>query len=190
MTTQQSTTETKRIQVWPSGRMAEYTDEHTADRDVRLELRAERYSDREIYCCDSMLVNNLLKVTDRQLADAFSFEEIRNLYPDPDHWDAAQCVAYLEDHGIQLEDHGIQPDRYNFDPDYLTDVRGRVRDHAEPADVMEWWRVSQWLCDQLDAIGEVTVDNDYGCWFGRTCTGQGLIMDGTLQRVAARLDDA
>ena len=184
MTTQQSTTDTKRIQVWPSGRMAEYTDEHTADRDVRLELRAERISDHDIYCCDSALID-LLQQSGDHLRDNSGFgpEEIRNLYLDPGDWDAGRCVAYLEDYGIQ-------PDSYNFDPDYLTDVRGRVRDNAEPADVMEWWRVSQWLCDQLDAIGEVTIDNDYGCWWGRTCTGQGFIMDGTLQRVAARLDDA
>ena len=53
----------------------------------------------------------------------------------------------------------------------------------------EWWRVSSWLCEQLHAIGEVTIDNDYGYWWGRTCTGQGWIMDGVLQRVAARFED-
>jgi len=36
----------------------------------------------------------------------------------------------------------------------------------------------------LDAIGEPTIDNEYGYWWGRTCCGQGLIMDGTLQRIA------
>jgi hypothetical protein len=51
--------------------------------------------------------------------------------------------------------------------------------------VFEWWRVDPWLCKRLAAIGEVTLDNAYGEWWGRTCTGQSLIMDGTLQRIAA-----
>jgi hypothetical protein len=72
--------------------------------------------------------------------------------------------------------------------DGIDDWRDACRDHAQdnPAEVYEWWRVSSWLCDQLHAIGEVTIANGYGYWWGRTCTGQGFIMDGTLQQVADR----
>lgn len=52
----------------------------------------------------------------------------------------------------------------------------------------EWWRVTEWLARQLKGIGEVVLDNNFGTWWGRTCIGQGLIMDGTLQRVAATFD--
>lgn len=72
----------------------------------------------------------------------------------------------------------------------LDDWRDAARELAQdnPAEVYEWWRVSSWLCDQLHAIGEVTIDNGYGHWWGRTCTGQGWIMDGTLQEIAARFE--
>ncbi|KKM66772.1 hypothetical protein LCGC14_1477800 [marine sediment metagenome] len=150
--------------------------------------RAERYSDVEIFCCDSCLVDDLLKAAacgmDREaadLGDGFAMEEIRNLYPNPDAWDAAECRDWLEEHGIEICE---QVD----DPDLIDDVRSAVRDNAEPAEVMEWWRVSSWLCGQLHEIGEVTIDNNYGYWWGRQATGQGYLMDGVLQRVAARFD--
>lgn len=70
---------------------------------------------------------------------------------------------------------------------YLTELRQAVQDaDPEPAEVYEWWLVSSWLCDQLRLIGEVVIDNGQGHWWGRTCTGQGFIMDGTLQEIAAR----
>lgn len=72
------------------------------------------------------------------------------------------------------------------DDDILDAWRQAVSDCAEPAEPYEWWRVSGWLCRQLRDIGEVVIDNDYGYWWGRTCTGQAMIMDGTLQAVARR----
>jgi len=51
------------------------------------------------------------------------------------------------------------------------------------------WRVSTWFCRQLDEIGEVTISNGYGSWWGRCCTGQNYICDGTLQCVAARFEE-
>lgn len=149
-----------------------------------------------------------------ELARAFGVEEIRNLYADPSDWDAGQCRAYANDNGIALPDllpckvhgrdqTGPQPqtcpdcsqeqDEQETDDGrsgWLTEAREVCREHAQdhPAEVYEWWRVSAWLCDQLHAIGEVTIDNGYGHWWGRTCTGQSLLMDGTLQRVAAQFE--
>jgi hypothetical protein len=76
------------------------------------------------------------------------------------------------------------------DDDYLEQLRDVCRDHAQdnPAEPLEWWRVDSWLCDQLHAIGEVTIDNGYGHWWGRQCSGQGFIMDGVLQQIAERFE--
>jgi hypothetical protein len=78
------------------------------------------------------------------------------------------------------------------DIDGLDDWRNAVRDNAEDAEdaeVFQWFRVTPWFCEQLREIGEVVLDNVYGAWFGRQCCGQTLIMDGTLQRVAANQED-
>lgn len=55
-----------------------------------------------------------------------------------------------------------------------------------PRDIYEWWLVSSWLADQLADMGEPVIRNGFGYWWGRTCTGQALLMDGTLQEVAAQ----
>ena len=63
-------------------------------------------------------------------------------------------------------------------------VQDNASDHQQ--EPYEWWRVSDWLAKQLMAIGECVLDNNYGYWWGRCATGQGFIMDGVLQRVAAQ----
>lgn len=186
-------------------------------REIRISLRAERYSEIEILCCDSLLVSELIRNAydlPADLSDGWQPEEIRNLYPDPDDWDLDQCREWLQDRGIGLP----EPDPYAMDRQTCTELlesnggaafadepladlraavaeqaddlgmleewRDLVRDRAEAAEVYEWWRVSEWLCNALHGIGEVTIDNGYGYWWGRQCTGQGYLMDGTLQRIA------
>lgn len=87
----------------------------------------------------------------------------------------------------QLREKLIQ-DINDEDIDGLEDFRSAVRDtaHDHEAEIFEWWKVDSWLGEQLINIGECVLDNDYGYWWGRCCTGQQFIMDGVLQRVADR----
>lgn len=71
----------------------------------------------------------------------------------------------------------------------MEEWREAVSDNAEDAEVMEWWRVSKWFAEKLEAEGEVILSNAYGHWWGRQGTGQSVMMDGTIQAVAARLVD-
>lgn len=218
------------IQTWPDGYSYTYRgDEHgpleqfeicrnglwriaTADeqRTIRVALRAEMYAANYIKGCDSSLVDALIEAANSgeissDLANAFSVDELRNLYADPSDWDAAQCRAYADEHDVELPD--LEPcaehDAYEADCEgcaemceddsprgWLTEAREACRDFAQdnPAEVFEWWRVDSWLCGQLDAIGEVTIDNGFGTWWGRCATGQALIMDGVLQRIAASFE--
>ena len=78
----------------------------------------------------------------------------------------------------------------NWDDDDMAErLQEVIRDNAESAEVMEWWRVSEWFGKRLAAEGEVVLSNGYGCWWGRCCTGQSVLMDGSIQQVAARLVD-
>lgn len=60
-------------------------------------------------------------------------------------------------------------------------------EEPEPQEIFEWWLVTPWLAKELRAVGQPIIDNDFGSWWGRTCTGQSILLDGTLQRIAARL---
>lgn len=124
-----------------------------------------------------------------------------------EHGDVADCSAYnpetmsraeivevLEGAGIECYDHESDETlrvalAENIDDetiDGLDDWREAAQELASdnPQEPLQWWRVSDWLGQELKAIGEVVIDNDYGWWWGRTCCGQGVLMDGTLQNIA------
>jgi hypothetical protein len=92
--------------------------------------------------------------------------------------EAAMSIEQLRARLIQcMDDEEIEGLEYFRDA-----VRNTASDHQP--EIYEWWRVNDWLGENLIKIGECVLDNDYGMWWGRCCTGQQYIMDGVLQRVA------
>src|SRR3990167_7856244 len=90
-------------------------------RQIRIEEMAERYADRDILCCDSMIVDDLLKRSNESggdLAEGFSYDEIRNLYADPSDWDLARCHEYADDNGIDMPD----PNPWTMDRAAITEA--------------------------------------------------------------------
>ena len=66
-------------------------------------------------------------------------------------------------------------------PDYFGETVAAKDWDTEPQEVFEWWCIRDpWLQEKLIGIGEVVLDNDYGTWWGRTCTGQSIICDPTF----------
>ena len=56
-------------------------------------------------------------------------------------------------------------------------------------EVFQWFAVTSWLAGQLQSIGQPVLDNEYGYWWGRTCCGQGIELDGTFQRISRKFED-
>jgi hypothetical protein len=54
----------------------------------------------------------------------------------------------------------------------------------EYQEVFEWWAISNWLAEKLKEHQEPILDNDYGTWWGRTCTGQAIKMDSVIEDIA------
>lgn len=161
---------------------------------VRANILAERYIDRDVLKCDSMLVSDLLGsngagMSESSNGDEWTHENVTDLYPDPSKWDAARCREWLDERGVADTDYAEVPEGVTESPAeyWLDELRGQIQEHAEPAEIYEWWAVTEWLAGQLTAIGQPVLDNAYGYWWGRTCTGQSMEMDGTLQAIARRV---
>jgi hypothetical protein len=196
--------ETRSIQIWPGGRSLTYRGEGDAmqtrpgqhwekgrwrkaskadRRAIRIEELAARYQRNEILCLDSSLVTDLMQLSGKFMDDdggilsEWSADYVSNPTPDPSDWDIEECREWLEEHVM-----GNDMPASDADEDEWRDA---VREHATDAEIYEWYRVTDWLSRQLNKIGECVLDNAYGQWWGRQCTGQALIMDGTLQRIAA-----
>lgn len=160
-------------------------EEHHA---ITVEVLARLYQQRDIWGCDSGLVDALLRQAaagegDPDLVAEFGFEAIEGMYVDPEGWTADECRVYLRDEGGEIPE---PPQDADDDPAYLDALCDAVREHSQdhPQEPYEWYRVDPWLRRQLHAHGEVTLSNSYGDWWGRCTTGQAVIMDGVLQRVA------
>lgn len=107
-----------------------------------------------------------------------------------------EMVEYLNSAAIECYDHEDDAtlrtaliENINDDTiDGLSDWRECAQEFSNdnPQEPLQWWRVSDWLGQELKEIGEVVIDNGYGWWWGRTCCGQGVLMDGTLQNIAHR----
>ena len=74
------------------------------------------------------------------------------------------------------DDYGPYDNYYNQYIDHL-------KDSQEMQDVMQWFIVSDWLADKLEIIGEPILNTDSHKLWGRTCYGQAIELDGTLQKV-------
>lgn len=54
---------------------------------------------------------------------------------------------------------------------------------SEPQEIYEWWIVSEYLAEKLKEKGEpILTDNRY--YWGRTTTGQAILMDGVISEIA------
>lgn len=177
-----------RTQVWPSGKTIEWRGEgdklrvksatgrwrrpsRRIRRMLEIELLAEKYHDRDILCVDSCLIDALLQ---NGSVEGFTIDDMENVYADPSNMDDDDKRSWLDDHGIE----------YTEDSDLDELVRDNSGD--DPNEAYMWFRVTEWLCGKLRGVGEIVIDNDYGCWWGRGGCGQGVLMDGTLQRIAEK----
>lgn len=59
-------------------------------------------------------------------------------------------------------------------------------DNMEMKEVFEWYAVSTWLGEELAKRGAVVLDNYYGVWYGRECTGQSMYMDNDVLKAIAK----
>ncbi len=78
--------------------------------------------------------------------------------------------------------------------DYLMDnlVEGFEKDDKderyENQDIIEWWEVNDYLKEKLLSHGEVILENDYGTWWGRCRSGQGVYMDTVIEDIVKEIN--
>ena len=73
---------------------------------------------------------------------------------------------------------------------HIDDLDNGFDKNNMPIEIYEWWLISEFLADQLRDIGEPILSNEHGVWWGRSCTGQAIILDGTIQRIVTKIDRA
>ncbi|MEZ4621175.1 MAG: hypothetical protein R2867_37525 [Caldilineaceae bacterium] len=64
-----------------------------------------------------------------------------------------------------------------------SDVEGAIDNGEDWKEIYEWWVVSDWLAEKLEEQGEAMLINDFGKWWGRTCTGQAIYLDSVIEEI-------
>ena len=78
--------------------------------------------------------------------------------------------------------------------DILTSIEERIEDieeqieelehgQDEPKEVLEWWLVTGWFEEKLKNYGEVFVEIFGETWWGRTCSGQAILLDYVIGKI-------
>ena len=99
-----------------------------------------------------------------QEVEGFYYDDIENLYMSDE-----EILNYMGSYDEDMSDQEI------------IEVRDNGEDFKE---VFEWYLVSDWFLDRLREINEPIIDNDYGEYWGRCCTGQSIYLDHNIQELA------
>lgn len=135
--------------------------------DADIDKRAERLIRNAVRACQTGLVEYLLSRSDDPESH-LSWDDAANLT-------RPVCPCCSEDALIDEESM----------PDYRCTGCGSYFDYPEhePQDVLEWWLVSSYLGRELMDCGEPIVTDGFSWWWGRTCSGQAILLDGIMQRI-------
>lgn len=91
-------------------------------------------------------------------------------------------VSYDDIENLYLTDEQLKANGY----DDIEQARDRGEDTQE---IFEWWVVSDYLLKRLEDEGEPILKTDFGDWWGRTCTGQSIYLDGVIEKIRDRPED-
>ena len=58
----------------------------------------------------------------------------------------------------------------------------------EPQEIFEWWAVSEYLFEKLKAKHEPVLEYGNIYIWGRTCTGQAILLDGVISEIALEME--
>lgn len=112
--------------------------------------------------------SSLISHLQENFVEGFNSEDVENEYLTEE-----EIIKYHLDE-IELDD-----DSNEITSDMLDDFR-----YDNPKEIFEWYLVSDWFLDRLREINEPIIDNDYGEYWGRCCTGQSIYLDYNMQELA------
>lgn len=67
----------------------------------------------------------------------------------------------------------------------LEEARNSGQDIKEP---LEWWFVTEYFYNKLKDKNEVVYNSDYGYLWGRTTSGQAILLDNVIQEIASEME--
>lgn len=159
----------------------------------------QNYIERDIYCLGNEFQELYAK------ANECWFEDVANMMTPIEHtledykeWlrenhivtEPGVLQTSLSDLKHMLNEYaGENEDDYSPYDSYFNEFIQELQDSQETQEVYQWFIVSSWLAGKLQELGEPILHTDTMTLWGRTCCGQSVELDGTLQKVYRLLND-
>lgn len=129
-----------------------------------------KFVEREVLTCFSYEMHEILSISCERSTHVPTYEDIENLYV------------------------GTCPECGNIDASIETDVdvvcpycKENVVYEQQPQEILEWWIVSDFLYKKLKAHGEPVLDWGNNYYWGRTCSGQAIMLDDVISKICEEM---
>ena len=139
---------------------------------------------REVYACISDMAEYLFSYDGDKYAD---WDEWENLYIThcPECGEVVDEWKEIDETDVE---HIISDEIANEYMDYGVkcphcDAIHEEEPEAEPQEIYEYWIVSSWLGEKLREKGEPVLERGGGWIWGRTCTGQAILLDNVISEI-------
>lgn len=159
-----------------------------------------KFVSREVYCNVNSLVEYCLNKGFEDSDSPINFDELENYYSYPEY-----SGTYAEFEGGTEEEKDAEIERLkelqnDFDTDEPDEEKEKIYDiirdeieelenlENEPQEVFEWWAVSEYLYRKLKSKGCVVCDCGSCYVWGRTTTGQAILLDGVISEICSDME--
>ncbi len=145
-----------------------------------------KFVEREVLTCFSFEMVNILEASQSASnGDLPTYEDIENSYLPT----CTNCgyQGQFEETEADIDGEG------HFDPDTIIflcpECRNETKEESEtePQEIFEWWIVTSWLYDKLKAKDEPVLEWGNNYYWGRTCTGQAILLDGVISDICEEM---
>ena len=163
---------------------------------------------REVYCNVNSLVEYCLSTGFEDSNSPVNFDDLENYYILPE-WsktvigedlffeggtekDREQFLEEFdrltEESETLLSEETISEATHERNIEQIEEAKKEVEDlESEPQEVFEWWAVSSFLFDKLRDLGHVVIDTGSCKVWGRTTTGQAILLDYSITKICAEM---
>ncbi|UGU15436.1 hypothetical protein LS482_17350 [Sinomicrobium kalidii] len=163
---------------------------------VNQEIK-RKFVNREVLAPVNLLVEYVLSHESPNAP--FSFDDITNLY----YYEDAVGNTYSEtEKDDQLEtwsEELLEAElKLEEDPDNAAlisrisalenDIEALENAEQQIWEIYEWWMVTPWLAHKLENYGEPMLTNGQNHYWGRSTTGQGILLDSVISRICEDME--
>lgn len=161
---------------------------------------------REILAPATQLVECILNNADNITDPPFTFDDIENFYSyNVDYKYHGETINFegsdnekellidslrdeIENSEISLSNEEISETTHEQNETSLNEAIETIENaESEAQEIFEWWAVTNWLMEKLKEKGQPVIDA-YPCLWGRTTTGQAILLDGVISDICADLE--